>query len=279
MAKTWEWQLDQGNTRVRAIVATFGRISLQVNGQEVQRLKSGMSMKSASMTLPAGEAELRYGAPLGISYRCELRVAGKLVLPESAPKSCATALKACPHCRAAIGAEDRFCDACGKALPSAEQLLLTSEVRQSNATIGALCVLFLIAGFVMYAGQRGAANDALEQIAAHDANAPLAQPIPGVAATTFGELRTQIEWEANSVLLVNLVLAAIMFGLWRWGKYNPGAAIIVAFCTYVVVLVTNAALDPRTIAQGWIVKFIVIAALLRGIKAALALRSMTQANA
>jgi hypothetical protein len=279
MARVWAWLIDNETTRLTASVSRFGRITIQVNGSEVQCVKAGWGMKSTAVALPAAPAELRYGAPFGVGFRCELHVAGKLVLPTSAPKGQPVALTACPHCNVPRTGDGRFCDACGKAQPSPEELMKRAEVQQGNSAIGGLSLLFLLAGVVMYGAQRAATDKALQQIAGHDADAPLAQPIPGFAATTFGELRSQIEWSTWSALLVNLVLAAIMFGLWRWGKSKPGAAIIVAFCTYVVVLVTNAALDPRTIAQGWVVKFIVIAYLFRGLKAALALRNVAPSPA
>ena len=39
-------------------------------------------------------------------------------------------------------------------------------------------------------------------------------------------------------------------GLAIWGKRAPLQAVLVALATYVVVIVTNAMLDPKTIAQG-----------------------------
>jgi hypothetical protein len=272
MARVWKWTTEDG-TLVTASMGIFGRITLAVDGQEVARVRSGMSMATQGLKLRTTEGTFHYGSPLGVGLRSELRINGKLLLPTQAPRGFPTALTQCPACKAALRQGDAFCESCGKALPSAEALVQRAAVVQGNSAVGGLSILFLLSGGAMYAAQRSAANKALEEIAGYAAEAPLAAPIPGVAATTFGELRTQIEWEATSVLLVNLVLAAVMFGLWRWGKQKPGPAIIVAFCTFVVVLVTNAALDPKTIAQGWIVKFIVITYLVRGLKAALAERS------
>jgi hypothetical protein len=278
MARVWEWQLGDG-TRVAATARAFGGITLQVNGEQLTRVRAAMKMQCELLPLPHMAAALHYGSPMGVGFRCELRVDGKLVLPTTAPKGFAKQLTACPNCQAALQRDARFCDACGQPIPSAEQLTKQSEAAQGNGAIGGLSLLFLLSGFAMYGVQRSAANQALRDIAGHDASAPLAQPIPGVAATTIGELREAIEWEANSVLVVNLLLAAIMCGLWLWGKRKPGPAIIIAFCTYVVVLVVNAALDPKTLAQGWLVKFIVIVYLVRGLKAALAVRSSTPSPA
>lgn len=273
MARVWEWVVD-GQSQVRATLGSFGRIVVEVDGQEVQRERISMTMKSTDIALPSrAQAELRYGSPFGVGFRIELRRASKLVLPFRAPKGYPVMLNACPHCKASVRSNDRFCDGCGKPLPSNDDIASMSEVQRGNSVIGVVGILFLLSGCAMYMAQRIAANEALKKIAGFDADAPLANPIPGVAAKTFGELRAQIEWEANSVLVVNALLALLMFGLWHWGKHKPTAAIIVAFCTYLVVVVTNAAIDPRTLAQGWLMKFIVFAYLLRALKAALALRS------
>lgn len=271
MARIWEWQLD-GGASLTATASAFGGIKIALNGQQLETVRGGMGVKKTTLALPTGPAELSYGAPMGVGFRLELRIEGQLVMPVRAPKGAPVAPQTCAACHAAVKAGDRFCDGCGKALPTPEQLTLQSEVKQGNSVVGALSILFIVAGGFLYMGQRAVANNALEQIAGLDASAPLAQPIPGVAAKTIGELREAIEWEANSILYLNLLLAALMFGLWQWGKRNPSAAIIVAFCTYLVIQVTNAALDPRTLGQGWLIKIFVFVYLVRGLKAAIALR-------
>lgn len=277
MAQVWEW--DVGETRVRATVAAFRGLRIKVGEGGEERVRSGHSIKTRPLDIPGGlAAELRHGGSLFTStgFRLDMYVNGLLTLPRSAPKGFPTQVTHCPHCAAMVQADHRFCDACGKALPTPEELLLQRDVAQANSAVGAVSALFVLAGGLMYLAQRVEAEKALANIASYAADAPLAEPIPGVA-NTIGELRTQIEFETWSVLGGNILLAAVMFGLWRWGKVRPSAAITVAFCTYIVVLVVNAALDPKTIAQGWIVKLLVIFALVRGLKAALALRSLRKA--
>jgi hypothetical protein len=76
----------------------------------------------------------------------------------------------------------------------------------------------------------------------------------------------------SAVLIGSLVLVAIMAILAVWAKKAPLAALVVATATYCVLIVTSAIVDPRTIAQGLILKIVVITLLVRGIKSALALR-------
>lgn len=273
MARVWEWTLEDASL-VRVSIRGFGKLTVEANGQQVAQGRTGMGIKTLTFEVQGKlPAVLTYGAQAGIDFKCELHVDGTLVLPSKAPRGAVRALTACPHCAAALTPSDKFCDACGKPLPSPEQLQLEAQVRSGNSTVGALSALFVVAGGIMYAVQRAAANEALTNMAGLDADAPLAQPIAGVAST-IGELRNQLEWETWSVLLINGVLAVIMLGLWRWGKHKPSAAITVAFCTYLVVLVVNGALDPKTIGQGIFVKIVVLVYLVRGLKAALALRSM-----
>lgn len=276
MSRVWEWASFEDGSVLTASIGMFGRITVTVDGRKIRPLRAGFSMKSTTVKLRSTEAVLHYGTPAGIGYRCELRVDGKLLLPTQAPGGSPTALTQCPSCKAALRQGDSFCETCGEALPSPDALVRQSEVAKGNSVVGGLSGLFLFSGAVMYLAQRRIADEALRQIAHFSEHAPVPRTITGVAATTIGELRSQIEWEATSVLVVNLVLAALMFGLWRWGKRKPGPAIIVAFCTFIVVQVTNAALDPATIGQGWIVKFIVVVYLVRGLKAALAERSASK---
>lgn len=77
-------------------------------------------------------------------------------------------------------------------------------------------------------------------------------------------------------LVVYLILSGIMAGLAWWSRRAPLAAVLVATATYIALIVVNAILDPKTLGQGLLVKIIIIALLVRGIKAALALRSANE---
>jgi hypothetical protein len=76
-----------------------------------------------------------------------------------------------------------------------------------------------------------------------------------------------------TLLGVNVILSVVMIALYLWGKRAPLAALLVATATYLVVIVLNGLADPRTLAQGMILKIVIVMILVNGIKAALALRS------
>lgn len=276
MSRLWQWNFEDGS-EVTASIGAFGGTRVTVDGRKLKPGKAGLRKRSFTVQLRTSEAVLHYGSSMGLGHTCELRVDGKLVLPTQAPPYFATALTACPSCKAALRQDDGFCGSCGKAVPSPDSLVRRSEAAQGNTAVGLLSGLFLFSGLVMYFVRRSA----LRAIARIPDGAVLSEgdwalaSIPGML--TYGELRAHIEWEATSVLVANLVLAGLMFGLWLWGKRKPGPATIIAFCTFIVVQVVNAAVDPKTLAQGWILKFIVIVFLLRGLKAAVAERSAAQA--
>ena len=97
------------------------------------------------------------------------------------------------------------------------------------------------------------------------------QPIEG-KTYLVGALRDRITWELWSVLALNGFLSAIMLGLSIWAKRAPLHAMIVAAAVYAVVVVGNAIAEPASIAQGMIMKILIVAVFVRGIKAALELR-------
>jgi hypothetical protein len=54
-----------------------------------------------------------------------------------------------------------------------------------------------------------------------------------------------------------------------WSKKKPLAAIVTGFIIYMLILILDALVDPKTILQGLILKIIVIGAFVTGIKGAI----------
>jgi len=69
------------------------------------------------------------------------------------------------------------------------------------------------------------------------------------------------------------MLSVIMLVLAWWSKWKPLAAILIATAIFAAVQVISAIIDPKTIMQGIVVKVLVIAILIKGIKGALSLRT------
>lgn len=196
----------------------------------------------------------------------------------------------CGSCGKPLRGGDDFCESCGaKVTDELKQALRgrleasdssyaghTKEVRSAQSTIAVLAVLFTIGGAVMFFMTRSTNEKALGQLSGAADGDPLVQVIEG--ASTVGELRALLEQEPYQVLGLNLFLAVVMLGLWFWSKRSLLPAIITAAGIYITVMLASALYDPKTLAQGIIVKIIVIIALIKGIKAALAARKLETAR-
>jgi len=262
--KTWE--VDEANT-VKAHFGGFGGKVIKVNDKEAYNSRKLGPKGEIPFSLPDGRAAvISVKSNFVGSPAIQLRVAGNLVVESGKnPIKCAA-------CGTVAKPYDRFCASCGKEMPTAEDHQNQKRVNDATGAIKVLVVLFLLFGVIMFFVTKGQAESVLEKLQGMDAGATIPTPIAG-RTYTVGELRKQLVWEPWGVLIVNFILAAVMAGLAIWAKRSPLPAVIVATATYLVVVVANAMVDPATIAQGWIVKILVIAYLIKGIKAALALRT------
>ena len=256
------WEIDDANV-VEAKFGAFGKKVVKVNGAEVH--SSRQSAKEIPFALPDGRA-----AAISIQGQfvggpeIDLRVGGNLVV-ETPKKPIA-----CEACATVAKPFDRFCGKCGQAMPTAEDHQAKRRVGHATGAIKVLAVIFLVFGILMYFVTKGQADAALAKLANED---PAATYQVGGETYTVEALREKLEWEPTGVLAVNGVLAAIMALLAWWGRKAPLPAVLIATATYAVVIVANAIADPATLGQGLIMKIIIIAFLVKGIKAALALRA------
>lgn len=162
----------------------------------------------------------------------------------------------CPHCSVENADGAAFCVSCGKALPlasagpkvvSGDQFATTAvgrglqgdqlkkQLRTASNTLFLVGVLMVVGGVVVYA---------------------MLQNAPAGARKL-----------APTLLVVNLVLAAIFFALGGWARVSPLPAAIVGLALFLTLQLVNAVLDPTTIAQGIIVKVIVIVVLIKSVSA------------
>ncbi|MGH8707730.1 MAG: zinc ribbon domain-containing protein [Burkholderiales bacterium] len=257
------WEID-GASVVEAKFGAFGGKLVKLNGQEVH---NGRKIEKGQIpfALPDGRrAAISVKSQLVGGPEIDLRVDGKLVVETGKEP-----IK-CPACGTVAKPYDRFCGKCGNAMPSAEHYQAQRHVKHATGAIKILSALFLISGILMYFVTKGQADATLAQLQGAEAGATY--EVQG-RTYTVEQLRETLQWEPKGVLIVNLVLAAIMVALAWWGRRAPLAAVLVATAAYAVVIVTNAIADPATLGQGIILKIIIIAFLVKGIKAALALRA------
>jgi hypothetical protein len=152
----------------------------------------------------------------------------------------------------------------------------SKQLRNAQSTIGGLSILFVLGGIVFFFITRSQVDAALVSLSSASESAPLAEAVAG--ATTVGELRSSLERQPWQVLGLNLFLAAVMLGLWIWSKRALLPAIITALAVYVTVMVASALYDPSTLAQGVIMKVIIIVALARGVQSTVAARKLELAR-
>lgn len=258
-----EWRVDDG-THIVLRSPPFLSRKVELNGR---RVDGKWPSKRFPFTLDDGRpAELHLKADL-LSRQTELSINGKTI-PDT---RYVPADLRCPACNAEIQLLDEFCTKCGHALGKPERFLDRRSVQGAATTIRILAVLFAFFGLIMFYATADTTTKALDNLSQFQDDEIL-EPIDGVTYTA-GELRKQILWEHRGVLVVNLILSVLMLILAWWSKRKPLAAILIATAVYAVVQVLSAIVDPATIVQGILIKIIVIAVLVRGIKGALSLRT------
>jgi hypothetical protein len=262
--KTWE--VDEANT-VKARFGAFGRKVVSVNGKEVYNSRKLGPRGEIPFSLPDGRgAAISVKRPFIGVPAIDLRVVGNLIV-ETGKKP----IK-CASCGTVAKPYDRFCASCGKAMPTAQDYSNQKHVKSATSAITVLAVLFLVAGIALFFVTKGQAEPTLAKLQGLDPGSMYPTPIEG-RTYTVGELRKQLVWEPWGTLIVNLIVAAIMLVLSLWARRSPLPAVLIATATYAVVQVAAAITDPATIGQGLLMKVIIIAFLVKGIKAALALRT------
>lgn len=266
----FSWDVDE-STQIEVTLGAFGTKIVSVNGRQVVAPGGTRLKREVSFQLPDGRAGLVSVKPQLLGRQdVELRVDGRL-----RAESTKQPIK-CASCGATARAFDCFCDGCGKPLPSPEERIQLKRVQRATNGMRTLAVLFAIYGVVMFFATQSQTSTALAQLASLDGKAML--PLNGVTHSV-AEWRDQIRWEPWGVLATNFVLAAVMACLALWGKRSPLPAVLIATATYMTVLVFNAILDPQTIAQGIFVKIVIIGFFVKGIKAALVLRTLRATDA
>ena len=260
-----KWELDEATT-VIAHFGWFGKKVVSVNGKEVYNARKFTRKREIEFSMPDGRPGLLTFNPEFIGRpTIHLRIAGSLIV--ETPKK---PIK-CASCATVARPYDKFCGHCGKPMPTAQDYELRGNINTATNAIKALAVLFILGGLLMFALTKSQTDAALGRISNLHDEETYPRPIDG-KTYKVGELRRELEWEPWNVLAINAVLATMMIGLAIWARRSPLPAVLIATATYLVVIVAGGIADPRSLGQGWVIKLIVIALLIKGIKAALALR-------
>jgi hypothetical protein len=179
------WELDE-QTVVVANFGLFGRRTVSVNGKKVIRKLSWGRKFQADFRLPDGRRAHLSTRPRSFSAPVvELRVGDRRFVPKS--KQALT----CSGCGAAFKTYDRFCQGCGKATPTAEEVEYRANVAGASKTIKVLAFLFLVFGLIAFFLTQGQTADALQKLSGLDAKAPY--QMDG-RELTVGQVREQLQW-------------------------------------------------------------------------------------
>jgi hypothetical protein len=201
----------------------------------------------------------------------------------------AVAAVACAKCGAALAAGERFCAACGTAVPgSAESPIEAYQrgergkaMRRARIWLLVISLVTLVYGLGMYGLQ---SHDVDVQIRMAEKQM---EGIDPVSRDTAMKAQTGMTWQeaidhdrgqVTLLLYVNIALAVIYAGLWLWAKKNALAASLVALTLFVTVQVVNAVMDPKTLAQGIIVKVLFAVFLAKAIQAGYQDRRLSRAR-
>ncbi len=144
----------------------------------------------------------------------------------------------CGACGKAVKPDDKFCGACGHEMPPPGQRQHHRHVRMATRTIGGLAILYLVVGLAV-SSWMAASDKAL----------------------------------AEGFLIACLVMSAIMGLLAWWSRKAPLPAVLIATAVYATVVAANVIVGPAKINNFFVLHILIFVFLVRGIKAALALRA------
>jgi hypothetical protein len=154
------------------------------------------------------------------------------------------------------------------------------KARSGRTVILVVAILALLGGIVFYfLGSSNVETEITkvenqiaaftpEQRAAFDAN------IQSQSGMSWEEAKASDRGAVRLQLATNVGLSLLYFGLWIWAKKNTLGAAMVALSVYVTVVVGSAIFDPKTIAQGIIMKIIIVSALVSAISSEFKVRRL-----
>lgn len=198
----------------------------------------------------------------------------------------------CPKCAAEVAAGEKFCAACGSGIAVADDGVVHAQDPvppavvpypqmdnfERDARIGrarkwllAISAITLVTGFIFYAINKDEVEKQIRQAEVQIAGIDPQtrdQLMKDQTGMTWEEAKAHDRGQVNLLLFVNIGLSIVYFGMWIWAKRNALAASVTALLLFVTVIGVNAVYEPKTLAQGIIVKIFFIAALAKAISAA-----------
>lgn len=186
---------------------------------------------------------------------------------------------ACPKCGVLTGEGEQFCAACGYALstPTAEgdrikesigarlqKQSIRGKIKSGRTTIMVCAVLFTLGTGIIYVINTSAIAAEERKILPYKGNPEFDQAAVRNAEDQLDAARGQ----ALALTAGNGFMALTCYVLWWWAKSRPLPATLGALILFLAVQLLNAAFDPATLIQGWLVKIIILIYLAKAVDAA-----------
>ena len=206
--------------------------------------------------------------------------------------------RACPKCQVPLVPGENFCSACGFKIQNTpeekqarfDRLRSISEkqdqlqkIRSGRGWILAVSILTLVGGIIFYFIAKANAEKDIRTVeqqiagATPEQRAAFDEKMKETTGMTWDEAVRHDRGMVTGLLVMNVVLAVVYFGLYLWARSQPFPAALIALLIYLSVLVLNAIIDPKLLAQGWLIKIFVIAGLGSAVSAAYKHRKMQEA--
>jgi len=185
----------------------------------------------------------------------------------------------CPKCGAGMAPLERFCGKCGFQAKASEadardigaRVGLKHEkqthqqrIKSGRTTILVVAILMTLGSVAIYVINSGEVQKGRREIEAARGNELYDQ---GKVAEADAENRKASRL-ITLLATVNFMLALCYFGLWVWAKTKPLPATLAALILFITVIAASAAIDPKELVRGFIVKILVIAFLVKAVDSA-----------
>lgn len=155
----------------------------------------------------------------------------------------------CPHCSAELGdKETKFCQSCGYPARGSSQ-------EQSNFKRKIQL-------------QKEVLADAQKKVKRVSLMLYILGGINLVVGIFLLNMELGFDSEMKILGWATLINAAVLIACGLWVKKKPVTGVLVAFSFYLVIQIAGAVIDPSTIFQGIILKIIILAIFIRGLKSA-----------
>lgn len=148
------------------------------------------------------------------------------------------------------------------------------RVRVAARWILVVAALYLISGLLTGRSRQALVDAELDRWRPFGADAQI-ELVDG-EVVTFAEHEQRLQGSVRLVYLIGFGLAGATLLLWLWARIAPLPSMITALGIYATVIVLNAVLDPATLTNGVTLKIGILAALLSGVRSALAYRDAAE---